>query len=103
MQTSLHCETPAPAPLTTVWSALGLSYLIVHVLDVEGDGVAARDPFHPEIKPSAVVVFGMVGANPDVVLHKTQPTAMEEAFSTKERLPESNSELNRTAPSWKDL
>jgi hypothetical protein len=42
----------------------------VHVLDIEGDGAATTHPLDPEVKPSPVVVFRMVGANPNVVLHK---------------------------------
>jgi|JI6StandDraft_1071083.scaffolds.fasta_scaffold04436_12 hypothetical protein len=57
-----------------------MSYLVVHVLDIEGDGTSATNSLHPEIEPSTVVVLGMVGADPNVVLHKQSSTAMEEAF-----------------------
>ena len=73
-------------------------YLVVHILDVEGGCGSTRYPFHPEIEPGSIVVLWMVSTNPDVVLHKARVTAAEEAFSTKERFPESNSELNRTGP-----
>ena len=76
-----------------------MKYLIVHILDVESNDASSIDALYPEIEPRAIIVFRVIGADPDIVLNKTRTTAIEEAFSTKERLPESNSELNLTGPS----
>jgi len=76
-----------------------MSHFVVQIIDVKGYGASAIEAFHQKIQPSAIVVLGMIGANPHIILHRARTTDIEEAFYTKERFPESNSELNRTGPS----
>jgi hypothetical protein len=41
-----------------------MCYLIVHIFDVEGYSAALTYTLNPEVEPSAIVVLGMISANP---------------------------------------
>ena len=43
-------------------------YLILHVFDLKGSGGAFGKSLDREMEPGTIVIFGVIGGNPDIEL-----------------------------------
>lgn len=57
-------------------------YLVLHILDVEGEKSALCESFDREVKPGPILIFNVVDGYPKVELHQDEYTLVLLTFST---------------------